>query len=120
MRVGNDYRPALQNREGIRRYARELVRAAIELGFDDLGLFGYTLAPMRSSRAELGLTGSKAELVRLRFPSRWLPALMQRLGKGADDLVGGAEVFHHTQPNLLPVRSAAEVATIFDCIFMLR
>jgi glycosyltransferase involved in cell wall biosynthesis len=119
MRVGIDYRPALQNREGIGRYARELVRGMIELGFDgDLGLFGYTLAPMRFSRRELGIEGTKAELVRLRFPSRWLPGLLERLGKGVDDLVGGADVYHHTQPNLLRVRRAAEVATIFDCIFM--
>jgi glycosyltransferase involved in cell wall biosynthesis len=121
MRVGIDYRPALQNREGIGRYTRELVRGMIELGFDqDLGLFGYTLAPLRFSRRELGIAGTRAELVRLRLPSRWLPWLLARLGKGADDLVGGADVFHHTQPNLLAVRRAAEVATIFDCIFVLR
>jgi glycosyltransferase involved in cell wall biosynthesis len=120
MRVGLDYRPALQNREGIGRYVRELVRAMIELNFDrDLGLFGYTLAPMRYSREELGLAGSRADLVRLRVPSKWLPGLLRRLGKGADDLVGGADVFHHTQPNLLPVRRALEVATIFDCIYLL-
>jgi glycosyltransferase involved in cell wall biosynthesis len=119
MRVGIDYRPALVNREGIGRYARELVRAMVELEFDkSLGLFGYTLAPMRFSRAELGIAGSRAELVRLRLPSRWLPPLLARLGRGADDLVGGAEVFHHTQPNLLPVRQAIEVATIFDCIYL--
>jgi glycosyltransferase involved in cell wall biosynthesis len=121
MRVGLDYRPALQNREGIGRYARELVRGMIELGFDgDLGLFGYTLAPMRFSRAELGLEGTRAELVRMRVPSKWLPKLMASFQRGADDLVGGADVYHHTQPNVLPVRRAAQVATIFDCIFMLR
>lgn len=120
MRVGLDYRPALQNREGIGRYARELVRGFIELGFDgDLGLFGYTAAPMRFSREELGIARTRAELVRLRVPSRWLPWLMRKLGKGVDDLVGGADVYHHTQPNLLDVRHAAEVATIFDCIYML-
>jgi len=121
MRVGLDYRPALHSRDGIGRYTRELVRGMIELGFDqDLGLFGYALAPTRFSRRELGLAGTKAQLVRLRMPSKWLPGLMKRLGKGADDLVGGADVFHHTQPNILPVRRAAEVATIFDCIFMLK
>ena len=120
MRVGLDYRPALQNREGIGRYARELVRGFVELGFDgDLGLFGYTAAPMRFTREELGLAGTRAELVRLRVPSRWLPWLLKKLGKGVDDLVGGADVYHHTQPNLLRVRRAAEVSTIFDCIFML-
>lgn len=120
MRVGLDYRPALQNREGIGRYTRELVRGFVELGFDgDLGLFGYTLAPLRFTRDELGIAGSRAELVRMRLPSRWLPSLLAKLGKGVDDLVGGADVYHHTQPNILPVRRAAELATIFDCIFML-
>ncbi len=120
MRVGLDYRPALQNREGIGRYARELVRGFIELGFDgDLGLFGYTAAPMRFSRAELGIARTRAELLRLRLPSRWLPWLLARLGKGVDDLVGGADIYHHTQPSMLPVRRATEVATIFDCIYMI-
>jgi len=119
MRIGLDYRPALQNREGIGRYARELVRGFVELGFEDLGLFGYTLAPMRFSRAELGIAGTKAELVRMRFPSKWLPQLLARLNKGVDDLVGGVDVYHHTQPNLLAVRGAQEIATVFDCIFML-
>ena len=118
MRVGIDYRPALVNREGIGRYARELVRAQVELSFDaSLGLFGYTLAPMRFSRAELGIAGSRAELLRLRIPSRFLPALLRRTKRGVDDLVGGCEVYHHTQPNRLHVRAAAEVATIFDCIY---
>ena len=120
MRVGIDYRPALINREGIGRYCRELVRGFHELGFDaNLGLFAYTLAPMRASRAELGLAATRAELLRLRFPSRWLPGLLARLDKGVDDLVGGCDVYHHTQPSLLAVRSAAEVATIFDCIYVL-
>jgi glycosyltransferase involved in cell wall biosynthesis len=119
MRVGIDYRPALVNGEGIGRYARELVRALVELELDrELGLFGYTLARARFSRAELGLARSQADLVRLRFPARWLPGLMRRLGKGADDLVGGAEVFHHTQYNALPVRLAVETAMIFDCIYL--
>jgi len=120
VRIGIDYRPALINREGIGRYARELVRGFVELDFDShLGLFAYSLAGSKFTREELGLTGSKAELVRLRFPSRWLPSLLARLGKGVDDLVGGCDVYHHTQPNLLAVRQAVEVATIFDCIYTL-
>lgn len=119
MRVGIDYRPALVNREGIGRYTRELVRAMVELGFDgNLGLFGYTLAGTRFSREELGLAGSSAELLRLRWPSRWLPWLLARAGKGVDDLVGGANVFHFPQYNLLDVRAAAEVATVHDCIYL--
>ncbi|MFN0008138.1 MAG: glycosyltransferase family 4 protein [Planctomycetota bacterium] len=120
MRIGIDYRPALINREGIGRYARELVRGFVELDFDShLGLFAYSLAGSKFTREALGLAGAKAELVRLRFPSRWLPALLARLRKGVDDLVGGCDVYHHTQPNLLAVRQAVEVATIFDCIYTL-
>jgi len=120
MRIGLDYRPALVNREGIGRYARELVRALIELGFGkSLGLFGYTLAGRRYRLAELGLTDSGAELVRLRLPARWIPRLLSRAGKGVDDLVGGCDVYHHTQPSLLDVRRARQVVTIFDCIYAL-
>jgi glycosyltransferase involved in cell wall biosynthesis len=120
VRIGIDYRPALINREGIGRYTRELVRGFVDLGLArELGLYGYTLAPMRYTRAKLGLEGTEAELLRLRFPSRWMPRLLARLGKGVDDLVGGCVVYHHTQPSLLPVRSAVEVATIFDTIYTL-
>jgi glycosyltransferase involved in cell wall biosynthesis len=118
MRIGIDYRPALVNPTGIGRYVRELVRAMIELDFDEhLGLFGYTFSRSRYSRAELGLAGSRAELVRLPLPSRWRPGLLGRLGRGADDLVGGADVYHHTQFQVLPVRRAVEVATVYDCMY---
>ena len=123
MRVGIDYRPALVNREGIGRYARELVRGLIELNFGgNLGLFGYTLAGKRFSRDELGLSGPEArvrpELLRLRWPSKALPWLLGRLGKGVDDLSGGCHVFHHTQYARLAVRQAVEVATIHDCLYL--
>jgi len=120
VRVGLDYRPALINREGIGRYTRELVRGFIDLDFDShLGLFAYSLAGSKFTRRELGVAGSKAELIRMRFPSRWIPILLERMGKGVDDLIGGCDVYHHTQPNLLAVRQAVEVATIFDCIYTL-
>jgi alpha-1,3-rhamnosyl/mannosyltransferase len=119
MRVGIDYRPALVNREGIGRYTRELVRGMVDLGFDGgLGLFGYTLKGARYPRKELGIEGTRAELVRLRLPSRLMPWLLARTGRGVDDLVGGAEVYHHTQYHRLHVRRAAEVVTLHDCIYV--
>ncbi len=123
MRVGLDYRPALVNGEGIGRYVRELVRGLLEHHFGgNLGLFGYTLAKARFTPAELGLHvesgGPRPELLRLRWPSRALPWLLARLGKGVDDLVGGCEVYHHTQYSRLAVRSALEVATIHDCLYL--
>ncbi len=121
MRVGIDYRSALVNREGIGRYTRELVRGMIEEGFGgNLGLFGYTLSKAKFTRAELGLEGGNAELLRLRMPSRWIPRMLKLLGKGVDDLTGGANVYHHTQPSLLAVREALEVSTIFDTIYTLN
>ncbi len=119
MRAGLDYRPALINREGIGRYTRELVRAMLRLpDGPELGLFGWSLAPDRSSAEERGLDAGRARLSRVRFPSRWFPRLCRWTGRGADDWVGGAELWHHTQPSLLPVRSAVEVVTIFDLIYM--
>jgi glycosyltransferase involved in cell wall biosynthesis len=123
MRVGIDYRPALVNGEGIGRYVRELVRGLVEHNFGgNLGLFGYTLAGARFSREELGLSaapaGTSPELVRLRWPSKALPWLLGRLSKGVDDLVGGCQVYHHTQYSRLAVRTALEVATIHDCLYL--
>lgn len=121
LRVGLDYRPALANREGIGRYTRELVRAIVESGADErLCLFSSTLAPSRFTADELGIAGSRVRSLRWRLPSKWMPALMRLCARGADDWLGGVDVFHHTQPNLLAVRKAREVATIFDCIFMTR
>ena len=86
MRVGIDYRSALVNREGIGRYTRELVRGLLGHGFGgNLGLFGYTLAPRRFSLEELGLRDGRAELCRVRMPSRWIPGLLRRMGKGRTD-----------------------------------
>ncbi len=120
IKVGIDYRSALVNREGIGRYTRELVRALVLLDEDlDLGLFGHTFGRRKFSDDELGISGRRAELLRMRIPSRIMPWLMRRAGRGADDLVGGCHVYHHTQPNLLEVREALEVATIFDCIYTL-
>ncbi len=118
--VGLDYRPALVNREGIGRYTRELVRAFVEQGADEgLRLFSSTFSAPRFSRAELGIEHSRLRSVRWRIPSKLLPHLMRFSGRGADDWLGGVDVFHHTQPNLLRVRRAVEVSTIFDCIYML-
>ncbi|HTF87336.1 MAG TPA: glycosyltransferase family 1 protein [Planctomycetota bacterium] len=121
VRVGLDYRPALVNREGIGRYTRELVRALIQEGAgESLRLFGSTLAPSKFTAEELGLAGSKVRSVRWRVPSKWTSSLLRASSRGVDDLLGGVDLFHHTQPNLLPVRRAREVATIFDCIYLER
>jgi glycosyltransferase involved in cell wall biosynthesis len=121
LRVGIDYRPALINGEGIGRYARELVRGLVEIGADEgLRLFASTWARARFTEAELGIAGSRARSLRWRVPSKWMPRILRASGRGVDDWLGGVELFHHTQPNLLPVRRAVELATIFDCIYLRR
>lgn len=120
LQVGIDYRTALVNREGIGRYTRELVRAlaALEDG-PDLGLFGYTFGARKFDDHELGIAETRARLLRMRIPARFLPWLLEKTKRGADDLVGGCHVYHHTQPNMLAVQRAREVVTIFDCIYTL-
>jgi glycosyltransferase involved in cell wall biosynthesis len=116
--VGIDYRTALVNREGIGRATRELVRALHTLEAPpDARLFAWTLARSEVPRDELGLPPTGVHLERLRFPSRWIPRLCGILGRGVDDLVGGCDVFHHTQTHVLPVRRAVETAIVFDCIW---
>lgn len=116
-RLGVDFRPALVNREGIGRVARESVRAlaALDAG-PALRLFGSTLGRARIEAGEFG-TSPRARLVRLRVPSRLWRPLRRLTGLGADDLLGGVDVFHHFQLNHLPVRRAVETATIFDALY---
>ncbi|HET6201962.1 MAG TPA: glycosyltransferase family 1 protein [Planctomycetota bacterium] len=113
MRVGLDYRPALLQRTGIGRYVRELVAAlgAVE-GRPDLALFGDSFARVRVPEP----AAPGARLYRRRIPGRLLP-LLARLGLGADDLVGGVDLFHYTDFVYPPVRRAPFVATIFDASF---
>lgn len=116
MKIGIDYRPALVNREGIGRAVREQVRAHAAAGAPELALFGSTLAPARSGRATLGL-GPSTRLSRLRLPSRLWQPLYRTTGLGADRLLGPVELFHHTQPALLPISRAAQTATLWDCLW---
>ena len=118
MKIGIDYRPALLDQGSRGRYARELVRALAAL--DDvpleLGLFGHTFAGRKIPLADLGLPLERAELSRLRLPAPVLAWLQARTGKGADDLVGGCALFHHTGSQLPDVRAAREVATVPNVI----
>ena len=119
LRIGIDARPALVNREGIGRYTRELVRAL--LAVEDtavLRLFGATLARARADEAELGLPHPRARLVRWRLPSKLVARGLSVTRLGVDDLIGGCDLFHHTQPNVLRVRRALEVLTVFDALFV--
>src|SRR5262245_65865468 len=102
VRGGVDYRPALLQRTGIGRYVRELVRSlASTEGAPDLALFGDSFARTRVPGARAPVAG--ARLYRRRIPGRLLP-ILARLGIGADDLVGGVDLFHYTDFIYPPVR----------------
>ncbi|QDU85599.1 GDP-mannose-dependent alpha-(1-6)-phosphatidylinositol monomannoside mannosyltransferase [Planctomycetes bacterium Pla163] len=114
--VGIDYRPALHNREGIGRVARELVRALGELGDEAprLALFGGSLRPPRVGPDELGLpTG--ARLVAPRLPARLTGPLLRLCG-GADRVLG-ADLVHLTQLRPLPARRAPTCQMVFDVLY---
>ncbi|MFT4648780.1 MAG: glycosyltransferase involved in cell wall biosynthesis [Planctomycetota bacterium] len=120
MSLSIDYRPALVNREGIGRYVRELVRGMLFCGMDrELNLFAGTLRPSRYSKSELGLIDANVRLLRPRYPTRYFRKLLDKKGIGIDDWIGDTSVYHQTQWSPLPVHHAAEVGTIFDCIYAL-
>lgn len=111
--IALDYRPAVLSRSGIGRAVRELARALAARDDVDVRLFAHSLAPARTA-VELP---PGAHLRRLPIPGRALPAL-QRLGLGADRLVGGARVFHWTDYVHPPVSTARVVLTVHDLAFV--
>jgi glycosyltransferase involved in cell wall biosynthesis len=121
--LGIDYRPALQNREGIGRAVRELVRALCAgprpgPPAERLALFGATLAAPRVPRGELGLADDYARLFRLRVPSRaWRP-LRRLTGLGIEHWLGALDGFHHTQLSILPLGTTRQSATIWDGLYL--
>lgn len=114
LRVGIDYRPALQNREGIGRCTRELALALGRLSTGpELRLYGSTLASVRVPHD----LPEGSRLSRWRLPTRAQRAWLGVAG-GADGFLGGVDIFHHTQYQRLPVARAVEVATLYDVIFL--
>ncbi len=119
MIIGLDYRPAVLQFAGIARYGRMLARAlAVEMGADDrLKLFTHSWARPRIPRALWDLRAARVTHHRRRIPGRAILLAHQVLGRGADDWIGGCDVFHRTDFVRLPVRRARIVATIFDASF---
>lgn len=108
------------NREGIGRYVRELVRGMVFARKDPpIKLFAGTLRPSAYTRDQLGLQGSATQIYRPRVPTRLFRRWLRFRGMGIDEWLGGACVYHQTQWSPLEVRKAAEVSTIFDCIYSL-
>ena len=107
-RIGIDHWPALVHAPGVGRYARELVRALLELDPElDLRLFEIGPGPRVFGDRALGLDVPRSRCsvrrVRARLPRGTLRALRGATGIGAETLLGGCELFHrviHDQPPL--------------------
>ncbi|MDF1702607.1 MAG: glycosyltransferase family 1 protein [Planctomycetota bacterium] len=115
MRIGIDYRPALDARGGIGVYVRELSAALRAHAPDDeLELFGHRLRRPRAPAVSSVPRG--ARLHRRRVPAPVL-ALAARAGFGADRLLGTVDVLHATDYAPLHASHAPLVATIHDVCF---
>lgn len=116
MRIGFDYYLAATHAPGLGRYARELVRALVELPeTPQLCLFQVGGARPSLPVESLGLAGaSNLERLRLRLPRRLLRALRRCGGPGADRLLGGVDLFHRVQPHTPPVSRAPLVCPIAE------
>jgi glycosyltransferase involved in cell wall biosynthesis len=117
--VAIDYRPALHNREGIGRVAREAVRALVARDdAPELVLVGAALRAPRVGPLERGLPTDRNARVRLvapRLPAR-LTAPLLRLAGGVDRLLG-AGLVQHTQLLPLPSARAPSTGFVFDLLF---
>lgn len=117
MRVGIDYLPAVAHAPGVGRYAREMVRAAVRCAAGpELALFEWGSGPRAMEGPPLGLDNARLRVRRRRFP---LPRRALTLGNrwlrlGADDLLGGVDVFHRILPEQPPVRRAPQVLPIAE------
>ncbi len=115
MRVGMDFRPAMGPRTGIGRYVAAL-SAELAGGGVDLRLYGVFL---RGNRAARRRAPGGARLVAWPVPA----ILMDLLGTtgvlSADRVLGGCDLFHHTDYVLCRVNgSTRQVMTLHDLAFL--
>jgi glycosyltransferase involved in cell wall biosynthesis len=119
MIIGIDYRPAMLQFAGIARYGRMLARAlgAEMAEGDELKLFGHSWATPKVPSELWNIQSPRVRLYRRRIPGRAILAGYRWFGRGADDWIGGCDLFHRTDFVRLPVRRAKIVATVFDASF---
>ena len=115
MRIGLDYRPVLRPRTGIGRYVEGLVSALAGMPHE-LRLYGVFF---RGNRRAARKAPPGARLTAWKFPAR----VMEWLGRArlltADQVVGGCDLFHHTNFLQMPVRRAVpQLMTIHDLAFL--
>src|SRR4051794_29105408 len=99
MRIALDATPAAAQRAGVGRYARELIRALVQLESRDQ----YVLASSASSADSAALLqslppGAWRELRQLPLRERWMTRAWQRarLPVAAERLLGAFDLYHGT------------------------
>lgn len=117
VRVGFDYHPAVTHPPGVGRYVRELVRALVQLedrpaiALLDVGRGARGFRP-----DELGFAIGDPRVERTSSDaSQRLARAFDRLRRrGADDRLGGVDVFHHARPFTWNVRRARQSVAVAE------
>jgi len=113
LRVGLDYQPAVTHWPGVGRYARELVRALVQLdACPELRLLELGGEARTIGEPALGLAGCRARVRRrrVRLPRR----LLTWSGVGADTLLGGVDLYQAVHPWGPRVARAARVLAVSE------
>lgn len=118
MRIGIDFTAALQQRAGIGRFTRELVRAVVAA--DTVG--DYRLVHARTSEAVPPDMPRPLPRVQLPFGSRTAAIVWQRLRLPipVELFSGPLDIFHSPDYVLPPLRRARGLVTVHDLSFVKR
>lgn len=115
MRVGLDYLPGTTHFPGVGRYARELVRALVQLPeCPTLKLLEWGGERPTIGEPHLGLAGAPKRATRRRvpLPRRAADALHRITGAGVDRWLGGVDLFHRIFPHWPPVGRAVQLQPV--------
>jgi glycosyltransferase involved in cell wall biosynthesis len=117
MRIGIDFTSGVQQRAGIGRYTRELVRALAEL--DNANEYVLFQAH-RGAKERAGPWPQNFHVRSIPVTDRWLVILWQRLRLPipVELCTGPVDVFHSPDFVLPPVRRARTVLTVHDLSFL--
>ncbi|MHC4135800.1 MAG: glycosyltransferase family 4 protein [Planctomycetota bacterium] len=115
MRVGMDFRPAMGSTTGIGRYTAALA-AALQRDGCEMRLFGVFFAGNRRARRR---APPGTRLVAWRIPIRILRWLRSAGLRPVERVLGGCDLFHHTNFLMAPVSPrTTQVMTFHDLAFL--
>lgn len=117
MRIGIDFTSAIQQRAGIGRYTRELVRALADL--DDVNDY-VLLQASRGAKEPIGAWSDNFHVRSLPLTDHWLAILWHRLRLPipVETCIGRIDIFHSPDFVLPPVWRAHTVLTVHDLSFL--